>query len=31
MEADPLFLLPVRLTPRKNIELALHVIGRVAK
>ena len=25
-DADPLFLLPVRLTPRKNIELALHVL-----
>jgi len=29
MEADPLFLLPVRLTPRKNIELALQVIAEV--
>jgi len=25
--ADPLFLLPVRLTPRKNIELALRVLA----
>lgn len=25
-DADPLFLLPVRLTPRKNIELALHIL-----
>jgi glycosyltransferase involved in cell wall biosynthesis len=25
-QADPLFLLPVRLTPRKNIELALHIL-----
>ena len=28
-EADPLFLLPVRLTPRKNIELALHVVAEI--
>jgi glycosyltransferase involved in cell wall biosynthesis len=27
--ADPLFLLPVRLTPRKNIELALRVLAKV--
>ncbi len=27
IEADPLFLLPVRLTPRKNIELALRVLA----
>ncbi len=27
LEADPLFLLPVRLTPRKNVELALHVLA----
>ncbi len=26
-EAEPLLLLPVRLTPRKNIELALHVLA----
>ena len=26
LDADPLFLLPVRLTPRKNIELALHIL-----
>lgn len=25
MDAEPLLLLPVRITPRKNIELALHV------
>lgn len=28
-QADPLFLLPVRLTPRKNIELALRVLAEV--
>jgi glycosyltransferase involved in cell wall biosynthesis len=28
-EADPLFLLPVRLTPRKNIELALRILAEV--
>jgi mannosylglucosylglycerate synthase len=28
-EADPLFLLPVRLTPRKNIELALEVLAEI--
>jgi glycosyltransferase involved in cell wall biosynthesis len=28
-DADPLFLLPVRLTPRKNIELALHVLAEL--
>ncbi len=28
-QADPLFLLPVRLTPRKNIELALRVLDKV--
>jgi glycosyltransferase involved in cell wall biosynthesis len=28
-QADPLFLLPARLTPRKNIELALRVLGKV--
>lgn len=27
LSADPLFLLPVRLTPRKNIELALHILA----
>jgi glycosyltransferase involved in cell wall biosynthesis len=27
--ADPLFLLPVRLTPRKNIELALRVLAKL--
>jgi glycosyltransferase involved in cell wall biosynthesis len=26
LEADPLFLLPVRITPRKNIELALKIL-----
>ena len=31
MDADPLFLLPVRLTPRKNIELALKVMADVRK
>ena len=31
MEADPLFLLPVRLTPRKNIELALQVTAEIRK
>ena len=31
LEADPLFLLPVRLTPRKNIELALKVMAEVRK
>jgi glycosyltransferase involved in cell wall biosynthesis len=30
-EADPLFLLPVRLTPRKNIELALHILFELRK
>ena len=29
IEADPLFLLPVRLTPRKNIELALRVLAEL--
>ncbi len=28
-QADPLFLLPVRLTPRKNIELALRVLEKI--
>ena len=27
IQADPLFLLPVRLTPRKNIELAIQVMA----
>ncbi|MEK6752004.1 MAG: glycosyltransferase family 4 protein [Chloroflexota bacterium] len=27
--ADPLFLLPVRLTPRKNIEQALHILAEL--
>jgi mannosylglucosylglycerate synthase len=27
IEADPLFLLPARLTPRKNIELALRILA----
>lgn len=31
LEADPLFLLPVRLTARKNIELALHVLAELRK
>ncbi len=30
-EADPLFLLPVRLTPRKNIELALGVLAELRR
>jgi mannosylglucosylglycerate synthase len=29
LEADPLFLLPVRLTTRKNIELALRVLAEL--
>jgi mannosylglucosylglycerate synthase len=29
--ADPLLLLPVRLTPRKNIELALYVLAELRK
>ncbi len=29
--ADPLFLLPVRLTPRKNIELALRVLAELRR
>jgi glycosyltransferase involved in cell wall biosynthesis len=29
LEADPLFLLPARLTPRKNIELALHILAEL--
>lgn len=31
LEANPLFLLPVRITPRKNIELALHVLAHLHK
>ena len=31
MEADPLFLLPVRLTTRKNIELAIQVMAEIRK
>ncbi len=31
LNADPFFLLPVRLTPRKNIELALHIMAEVRK
>jgi len=31
LNADPLFLLPVRLTPRKNIELALQIMAEVKK
>ncbi len=31
LEADPLLLLPVRLTPRKNIELALQVTAALRK
>jgi glycosyltransferase involved in cell wall biosynthesis len=31
LDSDPLFLLPVRLTPRKNIELALHIMAEVKK
>lgn len=29
--ADPLFLLPARLTPRKNIEYALHILAELRK
>jgi mannosylglucosylglycerate synthase len=29
LQADPLFLLPVRLTPRKNIELALGILAEL--
>lgn len=29
LQASPLFLLPVRITPRKNIELALHILKTV--
>lgn len=31
LEADPLFLLPARLTPRKNIELALQIMNELRK
>jgi mannosylglucosylglycerate synthase len=31
LDANPLFLLPVRLTPRKNIELALYVLVELRK
>jgi mannosylglucosylglycerate synthase len=31
LEANPLFLLPVRITPRKNIELAFHVLAHLHK
>ncbi len=31
LQADPLMLLPVRLTPRKNIELALYVLAELRK
>ena len=31
LKAMPLLLLPVRLTPRKNIELALHVLASLRK
>jgi glycosyltransferase involved in cell wall biosynthesis len=31
VNADPLFLLPVRLTPRKNIEYALHILAELRK
>ncbi|HET7143311.1 MAG TPA: glycosyltransferase [Anaerolineales bacterium] len=31
LEASPLLLLPVRITPRKNIELALHVLSYLHK
>jgi glycosyltransferase involved in cell wall biosynthesis len=31
MEANPLLLLPVRITPRKNIELALQVLAHLHK
>ncbi|MBC7876743.1 MAG: glycosyltransferase [Anaerolineales bacterium] len=31
LEANPLLLLPVRITPRKNIELALHVLSHLRK
>ncbi|MGC8875099.1 MAG: glycosyltransferase, partial [Chloroflexia bacterium] len=31
LEAGPILLLPVRLTPRKNIELALHVLASLRR
>ncbi len=31
LDAAPLLLLPVRITPRKNIELALHVLAELKK
>ena len=31
IKANPLFLLPVRLTPRKNIEHALHILAELRK
>jgi mannosylglucosylglycerate synthase len=31
LEANPILLLPVRITPRKNIELALRVLGHLRK
>ena len=31
LEANPLLLLPVRITPRKNIELGLHVLAHLRK
>lgn len=31
LDADPLFMLPVRLTPRKNIQLALKVMSELRK
>lgn len=30
-QADPLFLLPVRLTRRKNIQLALHILAQLRR
>jgi glycosyltransferase involved in cell wall biosynthesis len=29
VQANPMFLLPVRLTPRKNIELAMHIMSEL--
>jgi glycosyltransferase involved in cell wall biosynthesis len=31
LDAAPILLLPVRVTPRKNIELALHVLAKLKK
>ena len=31
VNANPLFLLPVRLTPRKNIEFALHILAELRR